>query len=238
MDLHLSRPSPPPSSGTPSTRAFAGLAHPTVNDDRPMRTPTPATTRGPSGTCCCRCCTRCRTRGLDHPGRAEPHRAHAVRAAGGGIRGGHVLRAVLGRPRAPRVVHVCDDVACGCAARLARAHRRARARGRGGRTRVWVRSPCLGLCERAPAALSPSAGRGAASSQLTRRSTRGPSAALLRRRRAGRRRLAHAARRPASRPLLRLLRRVGARRPGSLDDYRAHGGYAALRRAIDIGPER
>src|SRR6185436_8587025 len=36
---------------------------------------------------------------------------------------------------------------------------------------------------------------------------------------------------------LRLLRRVGVVDPASLDDYRAHGGYAALRRALEIGPE-
>src|SRR2546422_3154227 len=38
-------------------------------------------------------------------------------------------------------------------------------------------------------------------------------------------------------PGLRLLRRVGVADPESLDDYRAHGGYAALRRALAIGPE-
>ena len=38
-------------------------------------------------------------------------------------------------------------------------------------------------------------------------------------------------------PALRLLRRVGSVDPVSLDDYRAHGGYAALRRAIELGPE-
>ena len=38
-------------------------------------------------------------------------------------------------------------------------------------------------------------------------------------------------------PALRLLRRVGVVDPASLDDYRAHGGYAALRRAIELGPE-
>jgi NADH-quinone oxidoreductase subunit F len=36
---------------------------------------------------------------------------------------------------------------------------------------------------------------------------------------------------------LRLLRRVGVVDPLSLDDYRAHGGYAALRRAFALGPE-
>ena len=36
---------------------------------------------------------------------------------------------------------------------------------------------------------------------------------------------------------LRLLRRVGIVDPASLDDYRAHGGYAALRRALALGPD-
>jgi NADH-quinone oxidoreductase subunit F len=36
---------------------------------------------------------------------------------------------------------------------------------------------------------------------------------------------------------LRLLRRIGHVDPTSLDDYRAHGGYQALRRAIELGPE-
>ena len=35
----------------------------------------------------------------------------------------------------------------------------------------------------------------------------------------------------------RLLRRVGVANPESLDDYRAHGGYAALRRAFELGLE-
>jgi NADH-quinone oxidoreductase subunit F len=36
---------------------------------------------------------------------------------------------------------------------------------------------------------------------------------------------------------LRLLRRVGVVDPASLDDYRAHGGYEALRRAVELGAE-
>ncbi|MEU6881822.1 NADH-ubiquinone oxidoreductase-F iron-sulfur binding region domain-containing protein [Streptomyces sp. NPDC046712] len=35
---------------------------------------------------------------------------------------------------------------------------------------------------------------------------------------------------------LQLLGRVGVVDPGSVDDYRAHGGYAALRRAFALGP--
>ena len=36
---------------------------------------------------------------------------------------------------------------------------------------------------------------------------------------------------------LRLLRRVDSTDPTSLDEYRANGGYQALRRAIELGPE-
>ena len=35
----------------------------------------------------------------------------------------------------------------------------------------------------------------------------------------------------------RLLRRVGVVDPTSFDDYHAHGGYLALRRAVELGPE-
>ena len=41
----------------------------------------------------------------------------------------------------------------------------------------------------------------------------------------------------AADPSLRLLRRVGVVAPSSLDDYRAHGGYAALHRALELGPD-
>src|SRR6202030_2153198 len=38
-------------------------------------------------------------------------------------------------------------------------------------------------------------------------------------------------------PQLRLLRRIGHTDPSSLDDYRRLGGYEALRRAVELGPE-
>src|SRR5260370_40669070 len=38
-------------------------------------------------------------------------------------------------------------------------------------------------------------------------------------------------------PSLRLLRRVDVADPTSLDDYRAHGGYEALRVAFASGPD-
>jgi NADH-quinone oxidoreductase subunit F len=43
--------------------------------------------------------------------------------------------------------------------------------------------------------------------------------------------------RPASEGTARLLARVGVVDPTSLEDYRAHGGYAALARAIELGPD-
>src|SRR5207302_10292398 len=39
-------------------------------------------------------------------------------------------------------------------------------------------------------------------------------------------------------PPLPLLGRVGRVDPASLDDYRAAGGYLALRRALEMGPDR
>ena len=35
---------------------------------------------------------------------------------------------------------------------------------------------------------------------------------------------------------LRLLRRIGHADPDSIDSYRSHGGYGALRAAFDLGP--
>src|SRR5579884_3563751 len=53
-------------------------------------------------------------------------------------------------PRAPRVVHVCDDIACGARGGERLAERlSAELGGEGsGQEVCWVRSPCLGLCER------------------------------------------------------------------------------------------
>ncbi len=147
--------------------------------------------------------------------------------------------------RAPHVVHVCDDVACGP---FGGEEILAELRDTGGQATV-VRSPCLGLCERAPAVML----------QLARQ----PDASLAPATAASvREALAHAADvegsgdRPTGSPAdaafadttvsapqtpdpaLRLLGRIGVVDPESLDDYRAHGGYAALRRAVTMGPSR
>jgi NADH-quinone oxidoreductase subunit F len=122
-------------------------------------------------------------------------------------------------PRLLRAVHVCDDLAC----RLKGGRELAREDG------VFP-SPCLGLCERAPAALVTEAG------EQPREYAVAPATAAA---------LAPSAGPPpvASSPVpqqgsseLRLLRRIGVVDPTSLDDYRAHGGYDALRTALALGP--
>ncbi|MFB8771578.1 NADH-ubiquinone oxidoreductase-F iron-sulfur binding region domain-containing protein [Streptomyces broussonetiae] len=139
------------------------------------------------------------------------------------------------RPRPATVLHLCTDLACAAAgAEELCAGAEARL-GPGSGVQV-ERSPCLGLCERAPAALAVRAGdpvRTAVAAPATvgtavRTATAPGSApeeppAVL-------------AVPQAGDPSLLLLGRVGAVDPASLDDYRAHGGYGALRRAFELGP--
>ena len=62
------------------------------------------------------------------------------------------------QPRPPRVVHVCDDIACltrgagELCEKLEQTLGPAGSSTSNGRA-TWLRSPCLGLCERAPACL-------------------------------------------------------------------------------------
>ncbi|MFE2046147.1 NAD(P)H-dependent oxidoreductase subunit E [Streptomyces sp. NPDC059477] len=140
------------------------------------------------------------------------------------------------RPRPATVLHVCTDLACAaagapelCAGIEARL-------GQPGSGVHVEHSPCLGLCERAPAALAIRAGdpvRTAVSAPATVETAvlaatapdsapPEPPAAL--------------AVPQAGSPELVLLRRVGVVDPASLDDYRAYGGYAALRQAFRLGP--
>ncbi len=157
---------------------------------------------------------------------------HVPPADAYGVASFYSLFALEERPE--RVVHVCTDLAC----RLKGAdtvcdvlteHVGAAGKARGGVT--WLRSPCLGVCERAPAALTFQAGDPAATELLA--PATGASAVLA------------AQREPSAsdgsapvihqRDGLRLLRRVGVVDPSSLDDYRAAGGYAALRNALRMG---
>ncbi|MFE5120305.1 NAD(P)H-dependent oxidoreductase subunit E [Streptomyces sp. NPDC056669] len=164
------------------------------------------------------------------------------------------------KPRPATVVHVCTDLACvarGSARVCAELERDLGPAGSAGSGAVWQPSPCLGLCERAPAALAIRAGeapRAAVVAPATAEAVADaasapheapgepPAAAAVPQTGAtvpqtG----ATAPQTGAAVPQagadgLVLLRRVGVVDPGSLDDYRTHGGYAALRRAFALGP--
>ncbi|MCX4613383.1 NAD(P)H-dependent oxidoreductase subunit E [Streptomyces mirabilis] len=139
------------------------------------------------------------------------------------------------KPRPATVLHVCTDLAC-AAAGAAELCAGVEARLGPGSGVGVERGPCLGLCERAPAVLAVRAG------DPVRTAVSAPTTVA---------RAAEAASAPdsapeeppaafavpqAGDPSLVLLSRVGVVDPTSLDDYRAHGGYAALRRAFALGP--
>jgi NADH-quinone oxidoreductase subunit F len=143
--------------------------------------------------------------------------------------------------RPPRIVHVCDDLACACNGADALVEELERHVGPEGSVAAvgegactWYRSPCLGQCDRAPAALLTHSGDPCVEHVLAPIAAHGVLAALDG--------TAVSVDPPATvpqhgDPSLRLLRRVGVVDPRSLDEYRAHGGYAALRRAFELGPE-
>ncbi len=148
--------------------------------------------------------------------------------------------------RAPTVVHVCDDIACRIkgARELCDGLERQRPASPGDPI-GWVRSPCLGMCERAPAALVQTSG------VATQDHAFGPTSLVeLEQVLAGSvpgtafsrpsdpaEASAPQTWSPSDREGLRLLRRVGVVDPASFDDYHAHGGYTALRRAVELGAE-
>lgn len=183
-------------------------------------------------------------------------------------------------PRPARVLHICTDLACetrGAAALVAGVESRLGPAGQARDGVVWQSSPCLGLCERAPAALLIQAGGpapgGPPGRSLGELDDRGPGAEPLVSGRGGvgegpaagaTHRYATGVIAPATAeavaaatlapeaapdepeessavpqagdPALVLLRRVGVVDPTDLDDYRANGGYTALRRAFALGP--
>ena len=138
-----------------------------------------------------------------------------------GVAGFYALLSLEERPS--RVAHVCDDVACrdmGGMAILADLE---------GRPDVHP-SPCLGQCDRGPAAFVQRAGEedtvlvGTTSRRvmevLDGADPPVPMGAVPQ----------------VGDPSLRLLRRIGVVDPTSLGDYRASGGYGALARALEMGP--
>ncbi len=144
------------------------------------------------------------------------------------------------RPHPPVTVHVCDDIGCrfwGGEALCGEMEATLGAAGTSPDGRVtWHRSPCLGLCERAPAALVIAAGTSPWETALGP-ATRGAIEEAVAGKGAAPMDLARSVPQRGE-PGLRLLSRIGKVDPASLDDYRAAGGFLALRRAIEMGPER
>jgi NADH-quinone oxidoreductase subunit F len=138
----------------------------------------------------------------------------------------------------PLVVSVCDDISCKCAGAddlIAELEAKVGPAGSAKDGAMWRRSPCLGLCDRAPAATAERFAAGGAHSEgrLAPASVGGVVALL-----SGARRLEDVPLPlPQAREELRLLRRVGLVDPESIDSYRAAGGFEALRRAFELGPE-
>jgi NADH-quinone oxidoreductase subunit F len=158
-----------------------------------------------------------------------------------GVASFYALFATTARP--PVVAHVCDDLACALAGAeqictdLARTVGPEGAPFDDGRV-TWLRSPCLGICERAPAMMLTEAGQTPVAFATGPVDATGVVARLRSDRPGGRTESAPQPIPQLGKPGLRLLARVGVVDPESLDDYRAHGGFRALERAHEIGPSQ
>jgi NADH-quinone oxidoreductase subunit F len=171
------------------------------------------------------------------------------------------------RPHPPVAIHVCDDIGCsflhGNNAELLCAELERRLGPPGASPDgvvTWHRSPCLGLCERAPAALVLAAGDPPREQAVAPATAEDLLAAAVSGADGGPGNGGGRTPPPmdvassvpqlqgpapdgtagasAAPPRLPLLGRVGRVDPASLDDYRAAGGYLALRRALEMGPEQ
>ncbi len=149
--------------------------------------------------------------------------------------------------RPPVVAHVCEDIACMTRGSEEICSKLESTLGPAGKAcmvgkAAWLRSPCLGLCERAPAAMVSTSGKSPRERVLAPATAEGVEQ-LLRDGVDGRLpvepdELSVKASVPqAASPNLVLLRRVGKASGTSLDEYRKTSGYEALRKAIEMGAE-
>ena len=138
------------------------------------------------------------------------------------------------RPRPPRVVHVCLDLACltrgAGAVADALAGQLPPSEGA-----CWQPSPCLGLCESAPAALVINAGVEPTEAVVAPADVDAIAEALAGSWPTARPNVASGVPQAGGDGLV-LLGRIGRTDPTSIDSYRATGGYEALRRAFELGP--
>jgi NADH-quinone oxidoreductase subunit F len=151
------------------------------------------------------------------------------------------------QPRPPIVAHVCDDIACltrGAEKLCGELESKLGPAGspcHGGRA-TWVRSQCLGLCERAPAALFVAAGKNSRERVLAPAT---PDSVLSLIKDAIEDRLppepdvfdSRLSAPQAGSPALRLLAHLARTQQPSLENYRSLAGYTALAKALEMGPE-
>ncbi len=149
------------------------------------------------------------------------------------------------KPRPVVVAHVCDDIACLARGAEALCHELEQKPGpsglpcREGRV-LWQRSACLGLCERAPAAMVTLSGN-KPQECVVAPATADALGKTIDDAMAGNLPVHPDVLQPelsvpqAGSPKLHLLRRVGTGH--GLAEYRRDGGYQALNKALDLGPE-
>ena len=151
-------------------------------------------------------------------------------------------------PRPPVVAHVCDDIAClvrGADSLCQQMEKKFGPPGTSSATgrSTWLPSSCLGLCDRAPAALISAAGenpREQTAAPATLDSLVSALDTMVKGQAPGELHEPelHHSLSEAGAPRLQILRRIGRVNPASIEDYRRQGGYEALHRAIEIGPEQ
>jgi NADH-quinone oxidoreductase subunit F len=155
------------------------------------------------------------------------------------------------QPRPRVVAHVCDDIACITRGSEKLCTKLEVALGPGGTPcsggrAIWLRSQCLGLCERAPAVLVTSAGEKSQERVLAPASAEAVRSLIND---------AIEGRLPAEPDLLnfqtsmpqearssesfrlRLLHRISQGGAPTLEAYQRLGGYGGLRKALELGPE-
>ena len=149
-------------------------------------------------------------------------------------------------PRAGVLAHVCDDIACmtaGAGELCSALEKKLGPAGSQGANApaTWQRSPCLGLCERAPAALITAAGERpheyvvapATAERIQSKLNESPSKFQPEPDSAKPRSSVP----QVGSPQLRLLQRLGNGDAFNVEEYQRMDGYQALVKAIELGPE-